>query len=193
MSTRTEFDDEGLSLALERLAAQGRLRDYVLLELYAMAALSVERLMKVRVHDLRTFPDQPELLFITYRGGLRKIRANADGLFAIHAWIQFARLAPTDYLFPATKASGGHLCARRARMIIESQFQHPRDDTVSVVSGWRSELDGGFTCRVSRWPWVECVRAQSGDRCVSHCEGLPVKKHRRPFRTHGMVTTAHRE
>lgn len=187
MSTRSEFNDEDLPPVLGRLVSEGRLRDYVLIELYATLPLSMERLVELHAGDLLPCPDDSASLCILHGGGLRKIHVDDDGLFAIRAWIKLAELEATDYLFPSSRSTHGHLCSRQARRIMEAQFHGTDGCIADSDAAWKSELGNSFTCRVSRWPWIECVRAQSGAKCVTHCEGMPASRVARPFRRHGIV------
>lgn len=188
MSTRTEFNDEDLPPVLRRLIAEGRLRDYVLIELYATLPLSAERLVQLRVLDLKRSAAQPEQLFVEHRGKTRRVHLDDEGLFTIASWIKLAGLQPQDYLFPSGKHAHGHLCSRQARRIIEAQFHNaPESRGGDQVPHWEDALASGFTCRFSRWPWVDCVKAQSGDRCLTHCEGVPQLRQPRSFRKRGVV------
>lgn len=187
MSTRTEFSDEDLPPVLRRLISEGRLRDYVLIELYATLPLSMERLVKLRAGDLIPCPDDSASLCVLHGSGLRKIHVDDDGLFAIRAWVELAKLEATDYLFPSAKSMRGHLCSRQARRIIGAQFHSADGTIVDCEQAWKSEIGNSFKCRVSRWPWIECVRGQSGEKCVTYCEGMPAPKVPRPFRRHGVL------
>lgn len=192
MSTRAAFDDEDLPPVLRRLIAEGRLRDYVLIELYATLPLSLERLVVLRIQDMKRCPPQPDDLCVMYRGKLRRAHLDSDGLFAIDAWIQLAGLKPADYLFPSARAVQGHLCSRQARRIIEAQFHEAPQTAVGEPLQWQDQLATGFRCRLSRWPWVDCVKAQSGERCISRCEGGLTQKPARSFRTRGVLPTPDR-
>lgn len=188
MSTRTEFNDEDLPPVLRRLIAEGRLRDYVLIELYATLPLSAERLVQLRVLDLKRSAAEPKQLFVEHRGKPRRVHLDDDGLFAIASWIKLAGLQPQDYLFPSGKHAHGHLCSRQARRIIEAQFHSPPESGGDGrTPHWQDALGGGFQCRFSRWPWVDCVNAHSGDRCTTHCEGTPALRHPRSFRMRGVL------
>ena len=188
MSTRTEFNDEDLPPVLRRLIAEGRLRDYVLIELYVTLPLSAERLVQLRVLDLKRSAAQPEQLFVEHRGKTRRVHLDDEGLFTIASWIKLAGLQPQDYLFPSGKHAHGHLCSRQARRIIEAQFHSPPESGGDGrTPHWQDALGGGFQCRFSRWPWVDCVNAHSGDRCTTHCEGTPALRHPRSFRMRGVL------
>lgn len=194
MSTRTEFNDEDIPPVLSRLIAEGRLRDYVLIELYASAPLSFERLVQMRVGELHMQAGMTDVLSIEHRGISRVIHLDSDGLFAIKAWIKLAELDPADYLFPSMKSTHGHLCSRQARRIIDSQFHRAQEGERTGHENWKQQLGNEFRCRLSRWPWVECVRAQSGSRCTTHCEGMATHESRRPFRVRGVLKPPpHRE
>lgn len=187
MSTRTEFNDEDIPPVLRRLIAEGRLRDYVLIELYANVPLSIDRLVRIKAGELQMRSDVPDELYIEYRGRLRKVYLDNDGLFAVRAWIKLAKLAHVDYLFPSMRSTHGHLCSRQARRIIDAQFRRAQEPEASDRIVWEQQMENDFKCSLSRWPWVECVRALSGDRCVTHCEGMPTHEHRRPFRVRGVL------
>lgn len=187
MSTRTEFNDEDLPPVLHRLIAEGRLRDYVLIELYATVPFSIERLVQMRVSELLMRSGASDALCIEYRGAVRRVHLDRDGLFAIKAWIELARLEQTDYLFPSMRSTHGHLCSRQARRIIDAKFHRAQGLEASEGEGWQQKLKNDFKCRLSRWPWVECVRAQSGDPCATHCEGMAAHGGRRPFKVRGVL------
>lgn len=187
MSTRTEFNDEDIPPVLRRLIAEGKLRDYVLIELYANVPLSIDRLVRIKAGELQMHSDVSDELCIEYRGGLRKVHLDTDGLFAVRAWIKLAKLAQVDYLFPSMRSTHGHLCSRQARRIIDAQFHRAQESEASESIGWEKQMENDFKCSLSRWPWVECIRGQSGDRCVTHCEGMATHEHRRPFRVRGVL------
>ena len=187
MSTRTEFNDEDIPPVLNRLIAEGRLRDYVLIELYASVPLSVERLVQMRVGELQLQSGMTDVLSIEHRGALRRVHLDSDGLFAIKAWIKLAELDQADYLFPSMRSTHGHLCSRQARRIIDSQFHRAQASEKPGHAEWKQQLDNELKCRLSRWPWVECVRAQSGSRCTTHCEGMATHEPKRPFRVRGVL------
>lgn len=187
MSTRTEFNDEDLTPVLRRLIAEGRLRDYVLIELYATVPFSVERLVKIRVSELLMQSGTPDGLGIQFRGAVRRVHLDGDGLFAIRAWVKLAELEQADYLFPSLRSMHGHLCSRQARRIIDAQFHRTKEPGAPEGIAWQQELKKDFKCQLSRWPWVECARAHSGERCATHCEGVSVAGPRRPFRIRGVL------
>jgi len=187
VSTRTEFNDEEILPVLQRLVAEGRLRDYVLIELYAAVPLSVEGLVKMRVSELLMQSGTPDELCIEYRGGVRKVHLDSDGLFAIKAWLKLAELEQADYLFPSTRSAHGHLCSRQARRIIYAQFHRTQKYETTEGRGWQQQLKSDFKCQLSRWPWVECAKGQSGDRCATNCEGTAPHRSRRPFRVRGVL------
>jgi hypothetical protein len=187
VGTRVEFSDDQVPEALSMLLREGRLRDAALVELYACTPLSMEQLVKCRVHQLeREDPTQSFVLNFVGRRGSRRVHLDDQATSVLATWVGLARRQPHEYIFPSLRSTGAHLNARHARRIVDGIFNPraprctPRRHTDEVLRETLCAANSSANvhgCWLSQWPWVECALWGHGKhpdrRCVNRCAGAP--------------------